>query len=124
MNEKPPSTALPSYGELEKVWNQDKADAVRGPIIKIAEDVLHAASMRGTLDDPLLVEVGELVRSFSEQFGDTTWTEEQKKSEAQRYRLYHRIIGSTPEGDLFDTEGPNSIGEKMRALAQKYGIRS
>lgn len=121
MSEGPPQR--PSYDELMKVWKEDMADPVRGPIVKMVREVNHAAAERD-FNDPLFLEWGELQQSFPRQFGDSTWTPQMRSDEAKRYRLYHFAIGSTPEGDLFDTEGDNSLANGFRKIAERYGIQT
>jgi len=112
MSESAPRNAAYEAGMV--LQRQDEADPVRGPIMSLARKVLRAAYE--DLEHPLSEEFEVLQTSFSKQFADP--------KEAQRYRLYHYIIGSSvePKNDLFDTEGPQSLTEGIRKLAQRYNI--
>ena len=96
--------------ELQK---QDNEDFERGPIVRHAHAVMHTAyKNRGS---PLFKDFNFFQKNFIEHFGS---------KEANRYRLFHYIIGSSPSGenDLFDAEGEWSVAAAMRKLAEKYHI--
>lgn len=99
--------------ELQK---QDNEDPERGPVVRQVRAVRDAA-YKNYRDEKstLYPELSAFQKSFAEHFG---------KPEAQRYRLYHIIIGSTPSGnsDLFDAEGEWSIAAAMQKLAEKHHI--
>lgn len=98
--------------ELQK---QDNEDPERGPIVRQVRALVSAAYRNHRDENSPYNELSSFQRSFAEHFGRT---------EAQRYRLYHVIIGSTPPGnaDLFDAEGEWSIAQVMQGLAEKYRV--
>ena len=98
-----------------KLEEADRADRERGPVVQLVRVVYRAAYKNSLTKGPLFNEFHLFQKSFIEHFGGT---------EAQRYRLYHIIVGSGPFGDanLFDAEGEWSIATKMRELAKKYNI--
>jgi len=112
MSESAPRNA--SFEAGLALQRQDEEDPVRGPIVNLSRKVLRAAYE--DLEHPFLEEFEALQASFPKQFADP--------KEAWRYRLYHYIIGSSvePKNDLFDTEGPQSLTEGIRKLAQRYNI--
>lgn len=120
MNEKIPSREYDpekmkaSIDEGLRRVEEDKADPVRGPVMRMAH-IVHEAAVR-KFGQSLWNDFQIVQSSFPRQF---TNPEERK-----RYRLYHYIIGGTPDDtvDLFDTEGPASIEAGLRALAEKYHI--
>lgn len=118
------SEGLPEkkYEEFERQMNagfelqkQDNEDPRRGPIVRQVRALVRAAYKNHRDENSPYNELGLFQKSFVEHFG---------KTEAQRYRLYHVIIGSTPPGnaDLFDAEREWSIAEAMQHLAEKYRI--
>ena len=135
MTEEPPrNTENPVESEKEKLrreereWNnagfklveEDKADPERGPIVRLVRAVYRAAYKDLLTHGPLFKDFDLFRQSFIKHF-DTT--------EAQRYRLYHIIIGSGPAPDTdFDFVDPPdakekwSIAENMKKLAEKYHI--
>lgn len=90
-----------------KLVEEDKADAERGPIMRLVATVYRAAKY-GT---PLYKELDAFRIALAQHLGE----------DLRRYRLYHAITGSGPRGtsDLFDVEGEWSIATKMRELAAK-----
>ena len=118
------SEGLPEkkYEEFQRQMNagfelqrQDNDDSKRGPIVRQVRALVRAAYKNHTDENSPYNELSSFQSAFAEHFG---------KTEAQRYRLYHVIIGSTPPGnaDLFDAEGEWSIAEAMQNLAEKYRI--
>ncbi len=111
------------YEELQRQMNagfelqkQDNEDPERGPIVQQVRAVQNAAYKNfGNEESTLYPEFQEFQKSFGEHFG---------RAEAQRYRLYHVIISSTPPGnaDLFDAKGEWSIAAAMQKLAEKHHI--
>ncbi len=123
MSEKPPGNEAPkSEGTAagSDLKERDLADPVRGPIVRLAKKVFFEAYKAAFAEDTeaFYEEFRALQDSFTKQFSDPR--------EARRYRLYHYIVGSTPEknSDFFDAEGEGavSIAEAVRALAKKHGI--
>lgn len=119
MSEKSPED---KYAEFNRQMNaglelqkQDDEDAERGPIVRQVRAVVTEAYKNHRDENSAYDELRSFQDSFAEHFG---------RIEAQRYRLYHVIIGSTPSGsaDLFDAEGEWSIVSEMRKLAEKYNI--
>lgn len=106
----PNNHSITSGAELQR---QDEADPIRGAVMRLAFEVVKAAFGKG---GPLLAEYQELMDAFSGRFADP--------KEALRYRLYHFLIGSSPEADsdLFDAEGEDSLGAGIQKLAEKYHI--
>lgn len=120
------SEGLPEkkYEEFERQMNagfelqkQDSEDPERGPIVRQTRALVSAAYKNyGNEKSTLYPELNAFQKSFAEHFG---------RAEAQRYRLYHVIIGSTPSGnsDLFDAEGEWSIAAAMQKLAENYDVK-
>ncbi len=104
----------PSFEAGLALQRQDEADPARKSIMDLSRTILRVAY--SDLEHSLLEEVVALQHSFPGQFKDP--------EEAKRYRLYHYIIGSSPEGsnDLFDAEGERSLEKRLRELAEKYHI--
>ena len=98
--------------ELQK---KDLEDSERGPIVRRVRALILAAYEGHKDSNSPYQELSSFQHAFIEHFG---------RIEAQRYRLYHVMISSTPPGnaDLFDAEGEWSIAEAMRNLAEKYHI--
>lgn len=98
--------------ELQK---KDTEDPDRGPIVRRVRALILAAYKNHKDSDSPYHELSSFQHAFIEHFG---------RNEAQRYRLYHVIIGSTPPGnaDLFDAEGEWSIADAMQNLAEKYRV--
>jgi len=108
-------SGVEAYNANQAVWERDMANPERGRTIKMVKAVVHEAASKNDFDDPLYVDFYALQQSFRGQFATT--------DEALRYRLYHVAIGSSPEGDLFDTEGENSLENGFRKLAETYNIK-
>lgn len=98
--------------ELQK---QDNEDPEHGPVVRQVRALVSAAYKNHRDINSPYSELSSFQSAFAEHFGRT---------EAQRYRLYHVIIGSTPPGnaDLFDAEGEWSIAQAMQGLAEKYRV--
>ena len=98
--------------ELQK---QDSEDPERGPVVREMHAIVEAIYKNHRDNIPPYEDLSSFQHAFLEHFG---------RAEAQRYRLYHLIIGSSPPGDsdLFDADGEWSIAEAMRKLVEKYHI--
>jgi len=117
------SEGLPGkYEEFQRQMNagfelqkQDSEDPERGPIVRQVRALVSAAYKNYKDSNSPYSELSSFQNAFVEHFG---------RAEAQRYRLYHVIIGSTPPGnaDLFDAEGDWSIAGAMQNLVEKYHI--
>ena len=101
-----------------KLVEEDNADPDRGPIARLVRGVFKAAVadyIKNENRSPFFDDFEAFRQSFLKHFTVT---------EAQRYRLYHIIIGSSPneKANFFDVEGEWSVAEAMRKLAKKYNI--
>lgn len=116
MSEGPPQSGSEEDPDLDlkagfKLQEQDRNDPERGPLVQEARAV-----MREVYKNPALYEeYMDFCDAFKAHFSS---------EEAQKYRLYHAFIGSTPPGtaDRFDAEGAWSIAGKIREFTEKYHI--
>ncbi len=107
---------------IQELQKQDLEDPERGPSVRMARKVCLAAYSKPK-ENPLFDELASFQRSFIAHFG---------RADAQRYRLFHYMTGSTPneDVDLFDFVDPDdaeerwSIATAMQNLSEKYHIHS